>query len=363
MTFNHPCSTWKEILRQPAIWRVWSAELAVRAAAIRGWIKDKSIEEIWLCGAGTSAFIGDIIAASTCGETDGPLIRAVPTTDFVACPSDHVRNSAKLLVIQFGRSGDSSETVGMLDLLDQVMPQAHRLHITCNAGGALATRPTTGPGEQQVLLLPEETHDTGFAMTSSFTTMLLSALACVDERFDPAVALPALSGAAEALLAELANQDAPPCPPRMIFLGAGALKGLAREAALKVLELTAGQVMVQWDSPLGFRHGPKAAVVPGTHIALMVHPDDHTSRYDRDVINELRSQYPGVVVTTFGADDCDFTVPAICDPRALAVLYVLASQVWAVRWSAHLGLNVDNPFAGGTLSRVVSGVTLYPWAA
>ncbi len=363
MAFNHPSSTWKEILQQPAIWRGWAADLKEQAADIRRWIKDKEIREIWLCGAGTSAFIGDVLAACACSSIDGPLIRSVPTTDFVAGPADFVRRSADILIVQFGRSGDSSETIGMLELLDSAMPEAHRLHITCNSGGALATRPAPGPGEQKVMLLPEETHDHGFAMTSSFTTMLLSALACIDEVFDPLVTLPALSAAAETMLGELAEQDAPICPPRMIFLGGGALKGLAREAALKVLELTAGQVMVQWDSPLGFRHGPKAAVVPGTHIALMVHPDEHTSRYDVDVINELRSQYPGAVVTTLGAVGCDITVPAIADPRALAVLYILASQVWAVRWSAELGLEVDNPFASGTLSRVVSGVTLYPWAA
>lgn len=363
MTFTHPSATWREILRQPAIWRGWSADLARQATDIKQWIKDLDIREIWLCGAGTSAFIGDILAASICSAATGPLVRAVATTDFVACPADFVRRSDKILVLQFGRSGDSSETIGMLELLDEAMPEVHRLHITCNAEGALATRAAPGPGEQKVLLLPEDTHDIGFAMTSSFTTMLLSALACIDGNFDPAAVLPLLATAGDKLLAALAERDAPECPSRMIFLGAGVLKGLAREAALKVLELTAGQVMVQWDSPLGFRHGPKAAVVPGTHIALMLHPDSHTSRYDQDVIDELRSQYPGAVVTTLGARDCDVEIPAIADPRALAVLYILASQVWAVRWSAGLGLDVDNPFAGGTLSRVVSGVTLYPWAA
>jgi tagatose-6-phosphate ketose/aldose isomerase len=43
------------------------------------------------------------------------------------------------------------------------------------------------------------------------------------------------------------------------------------------------------------------------------------------------------------------------------VLPVLLAQVLAVVWSDSLGLPVDDPFAGmGTLSRVVSGVKLYP---
>ena len=40
---------------------------------------------------------------------------------------------------------------------------------------------------------------------------------------------------------------------------------------------------------------------------------------------------------------------------------VAAAQITSVIWSAKLGLNVDDPFTGrGTLSRVVSGVKLYP---
>ena len=43
------------------------------------------------------------------------------------------------------------------------------------------------------------------------------------------------------------------------------------------------------------------------------------------------------------------------------VLPIAIAQVLAVRWSDALGLPVDDPFAGlGTLSRVVSGVRLYP---
>ncbi|MCQ2006295.1 SIS domain-containing protein [Rhizobium sp. NRK18] len=363
MTFKHPSATWTEILKQPGIWRAWADDLVEQAAEIRDWIERIGVREIWLCGAGTSAFIGDILSSVPCNLAGNPVVRAVATTDFVACPADFVRQGKDVLVVQFGRSGDSSETIGMLHLLDQVMPDAHRLHVTCNPDGALARRSVSGPGEQRILLLPEDTHDRGFAMTSSFTTMLLSALACLDNSFDAAKTMPALADAAEKILGELSTLDGPACPSRFVVLGAGPLKGLAREASLKVLELTAGEVLAQWDSPLGFRHGPKASVLPGTHVAVMIHPDAHTARYDHDVAAELRSQYPQCVVTTLGASGCDISIPAIGEPRAIAALYVLVAQVWAVRWSASLGLDVDNPFAGGTLSRVVSGITIYPWAA
>ena len=42
-----------------------------------------------------------------------------------------------------------------------------------------------------------------------------------------------------------------------------------------------------------------------------------------------------------------------------APLHVIVAQILAVIWSDRLGNNVDNPFSGGTLTRVVAGVKLY----
>ena len=47
---------------------------------------------------------------------------------------------------------------------------------------------------------------------------------------------------------------------RIVYLGNVALKGVSQESALKMLELTAGQVATMYDSPLGFRHGPKSII-------------------------------------------------------------------------------------------------------
>uniref|UniRef100_UPI0038F700BE SIS domain-containing protein n=1 Tax=Streptomyces scabiei TaxID=1930 RepID=UPI0038F700BE len=55
---------------------------------------------------------------------------------------------------------------------------------------------------------------------------------------------------------------------RLVYLGAGSLKGYAQESALKLLELSAGQVMGYFESPLGFRHGPKSLVDDKTLIVL-----------------------------------------------------------------------------------------------
>ncbi len=347
-TLNH-WATWREIHSQPDVWRSWGASLDV--AGLRAWIADQSFDEVWFCGAGTSAYIGDIIAAAIKGT------RSVPSTDLVANPA-YILSGARPLIVNFGRSGNSTESVGTLDALDALAPDAPRLNITCNKDGALATRTSDAP--TKVILLPDATHDEGFAMTSSFSTMLLTALALFDAPCDVPARLNALADQLEPLLAKFAPTGR---PERVVYVGSGPLAFAAREAALKVMELSAGQTPALWDSTLGFRHGPKAFVTDATDITVFTSPNEPTKHYDADLANELRAQFPKSQVETIGPNgDIDIAMPF--GPAWAAPLCIAVAQIRGVTWSQSLGLNVDNPFAGqSTLSRVVSGVKLYPVAS
>src|SRR4029078_2946049 len=57
---------------------------------------------------------------------------------------------------------------------------------------------------------------------------------------------------------------------RFFYLGRGTLGGPARQSALKLLELTAGEVVTYFDSPLGFRHGPKSVLDRDTIVVECV---------------------------------------------------------------------------------------------
>jgi len=342
-------ATWREIQSQPAIWRDWGATLPV--ADLRTFVAATGVSEVWFCGAGTSAYIGDILAAGLEGAA-GPRFRSVPTTDIVARPHAYLRGVPKL-VVSFGRSGNSAESIGLLDALDALAPGWPRLNITCNSTSALATRPGA-----RVVVLPKATHDAGFAMTSSFSTMLLTAAAIFDTSLAPDTA-PArfarLAADLTGLLPDFAAQARTARQPdRVVFTGSGALAFAARESALKVMELSAGQIPALWDSTLGFRHGPKSFVTGATDLWLFRSADPHTRAYDDDLGAELGSQFPGSTISTP-------TVPQPFGDLWSAPLYVALAQVLAVIWSDSLGLAVDDPFAGqGTLTRVVSGVRLYP---
>jgi tagatose-6-phosphate ketose/aldose isomerase len=342
-------ATWREIHAQPAIWSAWGRDLAV--AELRAWVASLNVAEIWFCGAGSSAYLGDILTAHL------PLgrFRAVPTTDLAARPHAYLPQNA--LIVSFGRSGNSAESLCTLDALDALAPDSPRLHITCNAASALARRASPG----RAVILPAATHDAGFAMTSSFTTMLLTALAIFDTTI-PDRLVPAITETLSATLSLLlptfaAHAAAVPPPARAVFLGAGPLAFSARESALKVMELSAGQTPALWDSSLGFRHGPKSFVRPGTDIWLTLSSDRQAALYDADLVTELRQQFPQSRITTLGPQG-DIQMPT--DGWSM-VLPVVLAQVLAVTWSDRLGLNVDDPFVGlGTLSRVVSGVRLHP---
>ncbi|MBL9050888.1 MAG: SIS domain-containing protein [Tabrizicola sp.] len=341
-------ATWREIQSQPAIWRDWGAGLPV--ADLRQWIAATGVSEVWFCGAGTSAYIGDILAAGLEGQP-GLRFRSVPTTDIVARPHAYLVGTP-CLIVSFGRSGNSTESIGLLDALDALAPGWPRLNITCNGTSALATRPGAN-----VITLPEATHDQGFAMTSSFSTMLLTAAALFDTSLTPedtVTRFAALSDTLSVLLPDFTAQArASRRPARAVFVGSGPLAFAAREAALKVMELAAGQIPALWDSTLGFRHGPKSFTVGDTDLWLFRSADPLTRAYDEDLLAELRAQFPASRVTA----------PVVPHPFGdlwSAPLYVALAQILAVHWSEALGLNVDDPFAGlGTLTRVVSGVRLH----
>jgi tagatose-6-phosphate ketose/aldose isomerase len=85
--------------------------------------------------------------------------------------------------VSFARSGNSPESTAAVQLVRDLVPNARFLNITCNADGELAQQ---GANDSHFNLMPAASCDRGFAMTSSFTCMLLAALSVLDPDFQPA---------------------------------------------------------------------------------------------------------------------------------------------------------------------------------
>lgn len=370
MSANHSVWTAREIAQQPAVWRALDRDLAARRPETGRFLDPLLAREdlrIVLTGAGTSAFAGQIVAPRL-SRALGRRVDAVATTDLVSSPHDHLRPDEPTLLVSFARSGDSPESLAAVRLADELVHDCRHLVLTCNPDGALYRSlhaPDGGAsGRGLVLLMPEGSNDRGFAMTSSVTSMMLAALTVLGD----GSRIPALADAAQAALPALerraralAGLDA----DRFVYLGSGALTGLARESALKLLELTAGQVGSWFDSPLGFRHGPKSLLTARTVVLVYLSNDPYTRRYDLDIVRELRAALPAGHLVTVGcrgdADEETWSFPGLAGlPDAtVAPVLLLAAQHIALARSQSLGLDPDNPFPDHTVNRVVQGVTIH----
>jgi tagatose-6-phosphate ketose/aldose isomerase len=370
--------TAREILQQPQIWSDIARLVAGEAAGLSVFLKPllaKPDLRIVLTGAGTSAHIGECLAPAL-SRMSGRRVEAISTTDLVASPSSYLTSSVPTLLVSFGRSGGSPESVGAVTIADIELDHCSHLIFTCDADGALYKRAQTAP-RSHALLLPEKSNDRSFAMTSSFTGMLLAA----------ALALGAVPTDGKSFvegLAPMAKRVLPDCLSvlqrlvasqfqRVVYLGSKEFKGLARESALKMLELTDGQVVAISESSLGFRHGPKTILNSKTLVVVYVSNDDYTRQYDLDLISELRGDgVAGRVVALTGrvgtpAHPDNIVLGASGDSLAegsdlgLCFPYVMFAQSLALLRSLSLGVRPDSPNAAGTVSRVVKGVTIHPW--
>lgn len=364
--------TTSEIAQQPRLWREVASSASAPARNFLAPLLARPGLRIVLTGAGTSAFAGQVLAPGLGRRLDA-RVDAVATTDIVAAPRDCFAQDVPTLLVSFARSGDSPESVASTELADQCLSEVHHLLVTCNPDGRLA-RHHRDDARSHVLLMPAAADDRGFAMTSSFTCMALAALLALDPSPHPDLGS-RLAATTEGLLeawGQRAKQVSRHGYRRIVYLGSGSLKGLARESALKVLELTAGAMVAIGDSPLAFRHGPKAVLDDRTLVVVYLSNDPYTRAYDLDLLVELRrtqgSEHVLAITAEHGdlpSDDSTWAVPdaADLDGAAFAIPAVVCAQLIALHCSMGLGLRADNPFPSGDVNRVVQGVHIHPLGA
>lgn len=364
--------TAREIFQQPDLWREVGRTAGARRAQTEAFLRpllDRTDLRIVLTGAGTSAFAGDVLAPALRRELQR-RVDAISTTEIVSSPLECFAEDRPTLLVSFARSGDSPESVAATELAEQCLSEVYHLVVTCNPAGELHRR-HSGADRSLVLLMPDLSNDKGFAMTGSFTCMTLATWltlaqpVCGDglaERLAVAAErILATQGAAARALAERRYD-------RVVYLGSGPLRGLARESALKLLELTAGGVVSYSDSALGFRHGPKAVLNDRTLAFIYLSNDSYTRQYDLDIADEMRRTLGPESVVTIAAGVAEG--PDVGDPwylvglddvpdAALALPFVVSAQLLGLQFSLALGNAPDNPFPSGAVNRVVQGVTIH----
>lgn len=371
-------NTAKEIIQQPDTWRESVKNLIKNKIEIKSFIDSflsKKEFRIILTGAGTSAFAGEVCEPYLTSLLN-KRVEAIATTDLVASPKSYFIKGMPTLLISFARSGNSPEGVHAVNLASQLVDDLYQIVITCNENGKLAKN-TVNDEKSLLLLMPPQTNDLGFAMTSSFTTMVLNAMAVFNinniENFSSDV--DKLSNSVNDFIenniekvTSLSNEDF----ERIVYLGSSTSKGIARESALKVLELTAGKVNASYDTPLGFRHGPKSVVDDETVSVIYISNDEYTRKYDLDLAKEMLAHKKNDKVVIVGDNieedilnkaDYVFNVENInynVENKVLLPLQqIIFGQMLSFLKSVNLGITPDNPCPKGEVNRVVQGVILH----
>ena len=371
MTYDY--NTYREIRQQPGVWLKAMDTVCSHKQEIKAF-KDKYLSEgyeVVLTGAGTSAYIGDALEPALY-TTSFKGARAIATTDIITNPQMFFDSSSKVLLVSFARSGNSPESVGAIKAVEKNAGKVAHIFITCNKDGELAQM----KGENILcMLLPPETNDLSLAMTSSYSTMLLtcSMIANIDHIDEDRPLIEEVASAVEKSLdkyedaiREMASRNF----DRAVFLGSGPLKGVAEECRLKLQELTDGAVMCSFDSFLGFRHGPKAVVKPNSLLVYLLSPNPNVRRYELDLIRQVKSN--NIVKGTLVISADEPAIESSCYDLAIitgmtpsmppyygCVSFAWMGQMLGFFKSLDLGLNPDSPSISGNISRVVEGVTLY----
>jgi tagatose-6-phosphate ketose/aldose isomerase len=368
----------QEILQQPATWEKTYKICAERRPDLVQFLLASGIgmEEgtrptVLLVGAGTSDYIGRTLTY---------LLRrlwrcevwAVPSTDLLTNLEDLVFAHRPYLWISFSRSGDSPEGLAVLETALKKYPKVRHLLVTCNEKGGMAAACEKAPDRALVLALDNTANDRGLAMTGSYTNMVIAGH-CLAHASSPDDYEGVFSGLLQEAprFLEQAQESATAIAQKVFskacFVGSGALRPVAQESALKLLELTAGKIQAMSESTLGLRHGPMSALDENTLFVSFLSRELRRRNYELDLLHEVHKKRLAklrVVVAPDFTDGVDHLADYVLSMQApgdeyRAPLDIMLAQLLGLFCSLRLGLKPDFPSPNGAISRVVSNVKIY----
>ncbi len=364
-----------EIDAQPELWLDIYKQILGDRSRISSFLSETlpQVNKIILTGAGTSAFIG-LSLHGTFNRSLKIHTDAVATTDLVSHPGEYFFGHESIMLVSFARSGNSPESIAVVNLADKLCKRCFHLIITCDETGHLAMHKTEST--KFLIILPPCANDKGLAMTGSYTGMLLSGflVARLNEIDKLAHQIKIIHHYGRKILDVYSSKlkEIASLPfNRVVFLGSGPFFGTATESQLKLQELTDGIVICKNDSYLGFRHGPKAVTNENTLMVFIFSNNPYVQLYERDLVLSMKKGKKALYTIGISENpikdiDLDMMISLSdsgipIDEELLTVCYVLPGQLLGLFKSINLGLNPDSPSESGAISRVVENVTIYSY--
>lgn len=363
--------TLREIVQQPVTWEDTAARVSAAAERLRAHMGEPdALGHVLLTGSGSSQYVGECVGHFLRKALRSP-VSVIASGDLLTHEDTSLPPQRLWLTVSFARSGNSPESVAALVRLQRRAPEARHLIVSCSSEGRLAACCSRERGVEN-FLLNEATNDRSLVMTSSFTNMALVGR-CLGRLGRPdggAGEVRELATACRALLLEHAE--------RLValggggfgsacFLGSGDALGAAREASLKMVEMTAGEVRGWAESFLGLRHGPMSGVRPDTLVVAFLSSEHPARDYERDLLLELWRKGLGAHTLVVGerlpAELSGEGRTLVSWPatglEGVEVLDVVVGQLLAFGRCLSLGLSPDAPSREDVITRVVSPFPIY----
>lgn len=299
-----------------------------------------NVDQVLFTGCGTSFYLASS-AAKYYQAVTGEFAVAVPASELFLHTSTIIVPEKKYLLVAISRSGTTSEIILALDHL-KGNGNIRTLAMTCNKNTPMAE------AADQVIAL-DHISEQSVVMTQSFTNMLFALQLYAAKQSNSTkdlVELKQVPGLVkDTLTAENRTKTLADdlTKTRFIFLGSGSYNGLAKEATLKLKEMT--QTECESYSSLEFRHGPISIVDSSTVVILLA--QNETAAYDQDLVKDIQRLGGHVVVigpigNEFHADETIVLTDSINDRNRHAV-YMPTLQLLAFQRAIRLGFDPDHP--------------------
>lgn len=344
-------ATLREILSQPETWRNSLGELQANGC-LEAVLEETGARAQWVfLGCGTSFYLAEAAAASWTLLTGIPA-RALPASEVLLFPELTLPRSTGLQVVAISRSGRTSETVRAATLLSEQY-KVPTLGITCASDSLLEDA-------CDLTLRLSTADEKSTVMTRSFTSMLLTlqhiaAQKAADSSFLAAIDMMSshFSHQIQTLADEMEAFVEEHKFASYVFLGQGPFHGIAREASLKVTEMSCSHG--QSFHTLEFRHGPKAIVGPDTCLTFFLSESGNAA--EAEMLGEMK-ELGGMIIAICNrasdairrSSDLVFELGLAAPELVTLAPFVVPAQLLGFYTGIQKGLNPDHP---RNLSRVV----------
>ncbi|PNR98272.1 sigma factor regulator FecR [Petrotoga mexicana DSM 14811] len=280
---------------------------------------------VYFIGCGTSFYVAIFLSKYFTLKT-GIESKALPGGEIHGAFEENIgRHYLKRAGVLISRSGDSTDTVLACRKFKE--NNLKTLGITLNKDSSLSEV------SDETLILP--INEEGIVMTKSFTSIILSFQMLVDINLNEDISKYAkVFGKIDEIIKVFENEITKINLIRFkhfVFLGLGMYEGLAREASLKLEEMSLS--FTEAFSSYEYRHGPKSLADDKTLVCIFGEDEENNQTLEK----ELRDL--GSTVINLGKLFKKTNIPS----KNVAFLQILFAQILGLRIAKNKGINVDRP--------------------